>query len=140
MCNEPKQTHKAHPHAALMLLYAKDAAEMTRPWTLWEYEDGVNNWCPCTTHPSWVVERKYRHKPRFININGFDVPEPCYNPEPGQKVWWVDMTSRGVGWDLYENRLAHHKARAAAGIAHCTREAAELHVRALLSFTEKPQT
>ena len=65
----------AHKHAALMAQYAQDAAETDRPWERWQVYimGGWRNWdIPFTFYP----ESEYRRKPRTININGYEVPEP----------------------------------------------------------------
>jgi hypothetical protein len=65
----------AHKHAALMLQYAQDAAETETPWERWEWRRG-HGWIDMTGSPLWVNEYEYRRKPRTININGLEVPEP----------------------------------------------------------------
>lgn len=101
----------AHVHAELMKKYAEDAAE--------------------------TDDMEYRRKPRTININGYEVPEPLREaPEVGASYFLVSLVDeRGLAnpaWsgDKFDERCLR------AGITHATREAAELHARALLSFTE----
>ena len=54
----------AHPHAELMALYTKDAAETDKPWELWECYDPFNKkWIPLTGNSSWRPDIKYRRKP-----------------------------------------------------------------------------
>lgn len=54
----------AHPHAELMALYAKDAAETDEPWERWEWFDlYLNQWCSLNSFPSWSPTTKYRRKP-----------------------------------------------------------------------------
>ena len=53
----------AHPHAALMLQYAQDAAETDKPWERWELRLGTNAlWAVCTQNPSWIPDYSYRRK------------------------------------------------------------------------------
>ncbi|MET3929531.1 hypothetical protein ABIE51_001418 [Lysobacter sp. OAE881] len=58
----------AHPHAEHMAEYAKDAAEMTNPWVLWEICRGEldSNWQPVWEplygNPEWRLGFKYRRK------------------------------------------------------------------------------
>ena len=54
----------AHPHAELMALYAKDAAETDKPWERWEWFDPfLNQWSSLNSFPSWAPRIKYRRKP-----------------------------------------------------------------------------
>jgi NADH:ubiquinone oxidoreductase subunit len=86
--------------------------------------------------PFFVLE-KIADAPRFITINGFEVPEPVREPlETGEKYWVVEIGSlrhcNNFVWDCDDfDRLALQR-----GLIHRTQEAAEKHARALLSFTE----
>jgi hypothetical protein len=128
-----------HKHAENMLAYAQDAMESEKPWERWEYYCfHKGKWVPIHNSPLWDDGAEYRRKPRTININGFEVPEPVREPlridddyyipylgSPSLTVdttWWND--------DCDTNRIK-------SGIVHLTKEAAELHAKALLSFTQK---
>lgn len=125
-----------HVHAELMLQYAQDAMTTDKPWELWEGSDnGV--WLPMEGTPSWDIRLQYRRKPRTIKINGFDVPEPVREPlDIGTKYYCVIASHEDyaatIVWegDVYDKRFLSR------GLIHLTREAAELHAKALLSFTE----
>ena len=53
----------AHPHAELMALYAKDAAETDKPWERWEcYDPFAKKWIPLTGPTAWMEGVKYRRK------------------------------------------------------------------------------
>ena len=125
-----------HKHAHLMALYAQDAAETDEPWLRWEvgHEDGA--WVSCPCNPSWRADTKFRRKPKTININGFEVPEPFRAPpETEQEYWLVDPaneTCYPYHWENTSCELLWLR----AGLVHPTKEAAELHRKALLSFTE----
>lgn len=81
---------------------------------------------------------RYRVKPCIVTINGIDVPEPLREaPVVGDLVYWPELgsgndepTARGN----YFNNSAYERLLT-AGLLHLTREAAETHARALLSFT-----
>lgn len=129
----------AHPHAALMLQYAQDAAETAEPWLRWECKpSGCDSWRPLR-HPGWITSCEYRRKPRTIRIGEFDVPEPWRQPlDQGADYWLVDLVQGTAGVMECSNftpstALTH----VALGLVHLTREAAEQHARALLSFTEQ---
>ena len=125
-----------HIHAELMLQYAQDAMETDKPWERWECcrSDGV--WDELSKHPMWTERMGYRRKPRTININGFEVPEPVREPlEDGDIYYLISFAD-----DIYEMEWRGHESGKRwlnLGIIHLTREAAELHAKALLSFTEK---
>lgn len=56
----------AHPHAELMALYAKDAAETDKPWERWEYITPSRphaEWRSAMSNPKWFLNNKYRRKP-----------------------------------------------------------------------------
>jgi len=128
----------AHPHAALMAEYAKDAAECDKPWELWEYLSRAG-WCDLTCSPSWSTGDAYRRKLKTIRIGEFDVPEPLLvAPGPGKvtQYWAATLTSTGDSAGFIWNDDCWDKLRLARGLIHLTQEAAELHAKALLSFTE----
>jgi hypothetical protein len=87
--------------------------------------------------PFFVLEKIASAPKRFITINGFEVPEPAREPlETGEKYWVVELGSirlcSDYVWDDGEfDRLALQR-----GLIHKTKEAAEKHAKALLSFTE----
>lgn len=75
---------------------------------------------------------------KTININGFEVPEPLREaPEEGTRCFtcaiWHEDTFNVMIWTggLYDVRCLKR------GLLHLTKEAAILHAKALLSFTEK---
>ena len=128
---------KGHKHATLMALYAQDAAETAKPWLRWEIKTpNATEWSPACETPSWSPFCDYRRKPRTIHINGFEVPEPFRGRlELKQKYWVIAVSSRCA---LFNSWCASDLERywMAAGLIHLTKEAAELHRKALLSFTE----
>jgi len=124
----------AHKHAALMLQYAQDAAETETPWERWEVcRNGA--WCGFTDNPMWVLEYEYRRKPKTIRIGEFDVPEPAREPLKHGEQYLVACTS-GVARCYWNNDDSDWQ-WLADGLIHLTREAAQTHVDALLSFTRK---
>lgn len=75
---EPPQ--QGHPHAALMVEYAKDALTNAKPWELWEFRiSDRDQWTSRDTHPMWDSRVEYRRKPAPTLtrvVNGFTVPAP----------------------------------------------------------------
>lgn len=139
MCDKKECCCKKHPHAELMMQYAQDAMETDKPWELWQYRpNGEIGWCDCERSPIWGESIEYRRKPRTININGYEVPEPLRKePSIGTTVYYPDLTIGGLVitteyWDTgLKIRLLNK------GLLHLTKEAAEMHAKALLSFTSK---
>lgn len=124
----------AHPHAALMAEYAKDAAETDKPWERWEGSI-AGEWYPLACHPEWRHGVQYRRKPRTIRIGKFDVPEPMrVAPNPGDVYWVADPATENVYLQRWDDDVTDNR-RFSRGLCHATREAAELHARALISLT-----
>nr|DAM42741.1 MAG TPA: hypothetical protein [Caudoviricetes sp.] len=86
----------AHVHAALMLQYAQDAAETNTPWLLWELSDNEMDWYPCSTHPAWNEQTRYRHKKTVIKIGRFEFPKPMTRaPKEGTDYFYLDFGDNG---------------------------------------------
>ena len=91
-------------------------------------------------HPPWNEHHKYRRKPRTININGYEVPEPVRKPLEREARYFVPAIG-GVylvsefHWrdDEADKRFLDRS------LVHLTKKAAITHARALLSFTTKPE-
>ena len=80
-----------HIHAKAMAEYAKDALETDKPWERWQvaYKDSGEVY-DLRHNPSWDTDRKYMRKPKFILINGYEVPEPHRTPlEIGDRYWTI---------------------------------------------------
>ena len=137
----PKHRKKMkHKHAENMLAYAQDAMETDKPWERWEYlaEEHSNTWWKCEGHPAWQFAMEYRRKPRTININGFEVPEPVREPLETDTNYYCphlassELVSVSTWWDD-----GCDARRLKSGIIHLTKEAAVTHAKALLSFPQK---
>ena len=137
--NHPQSTPNCvgHPHAENMKLYAEDAMIINEPWTLWEVcKHG--EWSSLLTNPAWNVDRQYRRKPRTININGFEVPSPLRNPPNDGEIYYiVNLTEDKVCVIVWYSARSLFKQWLKSGIVHMTKEAAEIHLKALLSFTQQ---
>ena len=123
-----------------MIAYGQDAIETDKPWERWQFKNEyTGDWASLTDHPSWSDSTEYRRKPRTININGHDVPEPVRESlDKEDEYYTISVSSKDAiatySWngDSVDCRLLR------LGLIHLTREAAEIHAKALLSFTEKP--
>ena len=77
----------------------------------------------------------WKVKPRTININGYEVPEPTrVKPRLGDKFYTVYLSAGTVECFTFDGSIPSNR-WFNQGLAHKTREAAELHLKALLSFT-----
>lgn len=96
--------------------------------------------CKCNGIPTFD---KLQVKPKTININGIEVPEPVRELEERSLCYWAPNFGGPAenpvvnffvapGWDSsYQIRKYQ-----AMGFVHSTKEAALLHREALLSFTQ----
>lgn len=130
-----------HTHAKLMMEYAKDALVSKTPWEFWQYAKEFPNfeWVNCDSHPLWDEDTKYRRKPKTIIINGYEVPEPIRElPNLGragidESIFITMLNENGYVQQGIGN--SYTKVFLERGLCHRTKEAAQLHARALLSFT-----
>lgn len=136
-----------HVHAELMMQYAQDAMETDKPWERWQVlarndlerwrlRARGDSWVDCAKTPLWFEDCEYRRKPRTININRYEVPEPLRTePSIGTTVYYPDLTIGGlvIMTEYWNTTLKIRLLK--KGLLHLTREAAEIHAKALLSFT-----
>lgn len=130
---------KPHKHAAIIKAYAERAQASETPWDIIEYrEPGQKYWATPNGVLGFDTYYEYRIKPRTININGFEVPEPVIDElEYGTEFFKVELESDELCDNYTWNGDHFDKKWLSLGIIHLTREAAELHAKALLSFTKK---
>ena len=130
-----------HRHAELMIEFGKDALETDRPWALWEYKTpDEDKWFPLIDIPEWNDIHLYRRKPKTININGFEVPEPERMPlKKAQLYYGVNFSGAESHCSTsYWNNDIYDCNKLASGLIHLSKESAEIHTKALMSFTKKP--
>ncbi len=128
-----------HPHADLMAKAAEIAKTDKEWWKHFEIritENGETSWKGFVTSFTFDIYSEYRLKPRYIDINGHQVPEPVREQlEIGQKYWVADIADTIDEWlwddDERDDFLLER------GLVHLTEAAAEAHIAALLSFTQK---
>lgn len=85
----------------------------------------------CSDRIDLSLRSVWRVKPKTININGYEVPEPLRCPPKSGEVLYL------VGLDWVEAKHPTHVSDIwyEHGLVHSTPEAAETHRKALLSFT-----
>ncbi len=126
-----------HPHADLMAKAAEIAKTDSEWWKHFQFKaDNRSDWGDMPCHFIFYDHVKYRIKPRFIDINGHQVPEPVREPLKIGQVYWLARIHGAV--DSFEWEGDHAcRVWLERGIIHLTKEAAEAHSVALLSFTQK---
>ena len=125
-----------HPHADLMAKAAEIAKTDKEWWKHFEIKtlhfDAWSEMC----NEVFFDNDEYRLKPLLIDINGHQVPEPVREPlQMGQKYWVADVTKWDDEW--YWNDDNRDNLWLERGLIHLTKEAADIHIAALLSFTQK---
>ena len=75
-------------------------------------------------------------KPRTININGYEVPEPLSNLVITERYYLPYLPDGNIYEFTFDNSIINSNRWVTLGLVHKTREAAELHLEALLSFTK----
>lgn len=131
----------AHPHAELMMEYAKIARTTDKPWTHFEVRQNDSCvWEAIHLPVCFYSHMEYRLKkpePKTIRIGEYDVPEPVREPlENGTTCWYPKLSNIGLidGYiwcnDDTDVRLLSY------GLIHLTEEAAKAHAEALLSLTK----
>ena len=112
--NGLKMTERAktpHPHAGLMMEYAKDCLTDSEAWRNWEYRYTSDEpWKDLNCHPNWFIDRTYRRKPNKVIkkfINGIEVPMHLTEmPKLGETYYCIDSVinigDHRIGADAYE--------------------------------------
>lgn len=135
---EAATTSQGHPHAAIMAEYAEVAKTNPKPWEEFEWCRDGREWTTMFSGDAFMTYNQYRRKPRTININGFEVPIPLSGRQKIGSVYWMPVLGCEFAICKMEYRgQKHDDDYVASGIAHSTKEAAELHAKALLSFTKQ---
>jgi hypothetical protein len=75
-------------------------------------------------------------KPKTININGYEVPEPLSNLVITERYYLPYLPDGNIYEFTFDNSIINSNRWVTLGLVHKTREAAELHLEALLSFTK----
>lgn len=96
----------------------------------------TNSYYRCAESVEDVYLLDWKIEPRTININGYEVPEPIrVKPRLGDKFYTVYLSAGTVECFTFDDSVTSNR-WFNQGLAHKTREAAELHLEALLSFTK----
>ena len=131
----------AHPHAELMMEYAKIAQTTDEPWTHFELRQNDSCvWEAIHLPVCFYSHMEYRLKPeppKTIRIGEYDVPEPVREPLEKDTEYWIahfslaELANRFKWYsDQFDNRVLKN------GLIHLTKEAAVIHAKALMSLTK----
>ena len=125
-----------HPHADLMAKAAEIAKTDKEWWKHFEIKTlHFYAWSEMCNEVFFDND-EYRLKPRYIDINGHQVPEPVREPLEDDQDYWIADIRYAPSVFNWENNDADYR-WLERGIIHLTKEAAESHSSALLSFTQK---
>ena len=100
-----------HPHAGLMMEYAKDCLTDSEAWRNWEYRYISDKpWKDLVHHPAWCINLIYRRKPDKVIkkfINGVEVPmHRTEKPKLGEIYYCIDsvinLGDHRIGVDAFE--------------------------------------
>jgi hypothetical protein len=127
-----------HPHADLMAKAAEIAKTDEEWYRHFEFKTCVmSSWSQLVWASCFDPNVQYRLKPRFIDINGHLIPEPVREfPDNGDYLWIADITQLNAEQLMWTGH-ASDILMLERGILHLTQEAAEAHIAALLSSTQK---
>lgn len=121
--------------------YAEDMARYDVPWLWWEYKAfGDSQFSRCYTHPLWSEDNEYRRRPRPIRIGEYDVPEPMREaPQLSTPYYFANCCDEDLVTARFWAGGPIDMRQLERGLCHLTAEAAELHAKALLSFTRRDE-
>ncbi|WP_316576432.1 hypothetical protein [Morganella morganii] len=126
-----------HPHAELMAKAAEIAKTDKEWYRHFEFKtDKCSDWIDMSFGSLFYEHVEYRLKPLYIDINGHQVPESVREPLEDDQEYWIADIRYAVSVFNWENNDADNR-WLERGIIHLTKEAAEAHSAALLSFTQK---
>lgn len=131
---------KPHKHKDLIIVWANGG---TIQW----WSDGQQSWRDVHQsnlyqsnlyQPDFNCDAKFRVKPKTISINGIEVPAPEQQALDTGTIYYMPslLNSTLFGCCSWDND-GEDKRTLSRGLVHLTKEAAEQHAKALLSFTSK---
>ena len=127
-----------HPHADLIMAYAKIAQTTDKPWKHFQVQVPGGIWVDAVAELPFRAEYTYRLKPaRTIRIGKYDVPEPVREPlECGQVYFIPDLVELRFVQEFSWQGHVSDKMFLRCGLIHLTKEAARTHTTALISLTQ----
>lgn len=93
-------------------------------------------WYKVSEEPSALLanpDSEVRRVPKFIEVNGFKVPEPLKTLKKGQQYFMVRISSGSPGYDNFTNYNEKQGAQhCKSALVHDTHEKALAHAKAIL--------
>lgn len=129
--NDPKRS------ASLLREIAEDVEAGVALTDVWEVRfRGNEKWRPLRCDKGlldWVRDYpdRVRRKPTFIEVNGVKVPKPLREMEDGQEYWLADV-KEGCSPSSFYLEVPHQRRWLRNGLCHATKEARDIHVKAML--------
>ena len=119
-----------HVHHDMIVEWAKDTSRVVQRY----YGGGV--WLD-EKSPQWFPNDKYRFKPaepKYIVVNGVNVPEPVRWGLEYECTYWVASIAEGEPFQIRAKTLEDTSMNRwlSLGLIHPTREAAQAHIDAML--------
>ena len=126
---------KPHLHAENMRLYALDALETDEPWTRWQVKSQTD-WNKLSSSPGWLINCKYRRKPKTLTINSIEFPEPMRIAPAAYETYFPVTLFGSCGHSYQWLDDSTDSELLKKGLCQATKEGAELQRKALLSLLE----
>ena len=129
-----------HVHHDLIIEWAADPRRVVEELVKEPYFES-SSWMRIN-NPTWDTKKQYRFKPaepKFITVNGIQVPEPVRGGlKEAQQFWLADICESVQLVNWYDSS-EYHARWLSQGLIHMTREAAQAHIDAMLlpSRTDK---
>ena len=120
-----------HVHHDMIVEWAADTSRVVQSRRLDHHEWTVD------PYPPWLPQWQYRFKPaepKYIVVNGVNVPEPVREPPKCNPEYWIawataeDAKPARIFW----GRTTEELRWLSLGIIHLTKEAAQTHIDAML--------
>ena len=123
-----------HVHHDMIVAWAADPSRVVEVET-------DTGWQVINT-PVWRADSEYRFKPeepKYIVVNGVNVPEPVRLELEDAQLYWLASTSDGRPRQYRWDSTFGERCWLSLGLIHLTREAAQTHIDAMLlpSRTDK---
>ena len=117
-----------HVHYDMIIEWAKDTSRVV------EVRGLEGTWSKSAA-PLWGTQHEYRFKPaepKYIVVNGVNVPEPVREPLEDKKEYWLASTSFGISHSYHWESTFGEIRWLSLGLIHLTEEAAQTHIDAML--------
>ena len=131
---------KKHVHHDLIIAWAANPSRVVEELVKEPYF-GSSTWMRIN-NPTWDPTKQYRFKPeepKFIIVNGIQVPEPVREPLEEGQLYWLASPINGSPYSYRWDSTFSDRHWLSLGLIHLTCESAQAHINAMLlpSRTDK---